>query len=128
MRYTASVAIAANTLEADPHEETLELCYGNIKRVRLLFPAGHRGLTHLQVFYQTRQIFPSSPGESFVGDNTAIDFPEDWPVYEPPFAVTLRGWNLCETYEHTIYVEMTVLPPVILVPTIVQPPALPGAL
>jgi len=128
MRYKASVTIPANTLEADPHEELLELCYGNIKQVRLYFPAGHKGLTHLQILYQTQQILPATFGESFEGDKGPNTFPENIAIYEPPFMVTLRGWNLCETYEHTIYVELTVLPPVVLVPTIVQAPALPGVL
>lgn len=125
MRYAHSLTIPANTAEADAVEETLELCYGTIRQVYVLFPPGHAGLTRLQIFYQTRQIFPSTPGESFIGDDTVYEFRENWPIYEVPHEVRLRGWNLDETYEHTIYVELSVLPPEILMPVLMQPLTLP---
>ena len=126
MRYGKAFEIPANTAESDPLEEVLELCFGRIKGVFILHPPGSIGLAHLQIFRHTRQIFPSTPGESFVGNKTTRDFPENWPIYELPHAVTLRGWNLDDTYDHTIYVELSVLQPEILVPTIIQSPALPG--
>jgi len=125
MRYAATLTIPANTTEDDPHEKTVDLCYGQIKQVFVLFPPGHGGLTHLQVFYQTRQIFPTTPGESFTGGDTTYEFDENWPIYEPPLAVTLRAWNLDDTYEHSIIVQLLLLPLEIMMPVVVMPPQLP---
>lgn len=125
MRYAASVTIPANTTESDPYEETLGVCFGTIGQVFVLFPPGHAGLTSLQVFYQTRQIFPTTPGESFVGDDTQYTFAERWPIFEPPFELLLRGWNTDDTYDHTIYFEVSMLVPEVLIPVIIQPPGLP---
>jgi len=125
MRYTASVTIPADTSEADPHEECLGICFGTISQVFVLFPPGHAGLTHLQIFYQTRQIFPTTPGESFSGDDTQYIFSEKWPVFEAPHELLLRAWNEDTEYEHTIYVQLSVLVPELLVPVVIQSPALP---
>lgn len=125
MRYAASVTIPANTLEADPVEEVLEVCFGTIRQVFVLFPPGHAGLTSLQIFHQSRQIFPTTPGESFTGDDTQYAFDEQWPIFEVPHELLLRAWNLDDTYEHTIYVELSVLVPEVLVPMVIQAPRLP---
>lgn len=125
MLYSAAVTIPANTTESNPHEEYLEVCFGHITQVSALFPAGHAGLTHLQIFYQTRPLFPTTPGQSLVGDGTQHTFNDRWPIFEVPAQLVLRAWNLDETYEHTIYVDISVLVPEILVPVIMQAPQLP---
>lgn len=125
MRYAAGVTIPANTTEADPHEETLDLCYGRIREVSILFPAGHAGTTHLQIFYQTHQIFPTTPGESFTGDDTVHSFPENLEIHEVPHEVMLRGWNDSTENAHTIYVMLSVLLEEITTPVISAPVALP---
>jgi len=125
MRYSASVEVPASTTEADPHEEYLELCSGTISQVFVLFPPGHAGLTHIQVFYQTRQIFPSTPGEAFTGDDTQYVFSERWPIFEAPHEVLLRAWNEDTENTHTIIVELSVLAPEIYISTAVRSPILP---
>lgn len=125
MRYTASVTIPANTTEAEPHEEHLSLCFGTISQVFVLFPPGHAGLTHLQIFYQTRQLFPTTPGEAFTGDDTQYAFSERWPILEVPHELLLRAWNEDTEHAHTIIVELSVLAPEMLIPVAVQSPQLP---
>lgn len=125
MRYSASVTIEVGETEDSPHEEYLEVCFGTISQVFILFPPGHAGLTHLQIFYQTRQIFPTTPGESFSGDDTQYAFSERWPIFEAPHELLLRAWNEDTEHEHTIIVELSVLAPEILVPVVIQSPALP---
>jgi len=125
MRYSASVTIPAETTEAEPHEEYLDICFGTISQVFVLFPPGHAGLTHLQIFYQTRQIFPSTPGEAFVGDDTQYEFSERWPISEAPHGVLLRAWNEDTEHPHTIIVELSVLAPEVYISAAVQSPRLP---
>lgn len=125
MRYAKTVAVEVGETESNPHEETLSLCYGQIKEVFVLFPPGHAGLTHLQIFYQTRQIFPSTPGESFTGGDTTYEFEENWPIHEAPHEVLLRAWNDDTANRHSIIVQLLVLPLEILMPVVVLPPQLP---
>lgn len=125
MRYSASVTIEVGETEDNPHEEYLGLCFGTISQVFVLFPPGHAGLTHLQVLYQTRQIFPTTPGESFTGDDTQYEFEERWPIFEAPHELLLRAWNEDTEHPHTIHVGLSVLAPEILVPVVAGRVALP---
>lgn len=125
MDYAVSLTIPANTLEADAVESVLELCYGTVERVTVLFPPGPSGLVHVRIFRHTRQIWPSTPGESYVGNKTMYTFAENWPIHELPHEVVVQGWNLDDTYEHTVYVHLVIPPLEVQTPVFVLSPALP---
>jgi len=111
MRYRGSLTIPAGKAENDPATAVIELCYGNIVEVEVLFPAGQAGLTYLTIWYQERQIFPTTPGQAFRGDDHVIEFGERWPILEVPHEVELRGWAPDAALAHTIYVDITVEEP-----------------
>jgi len=114
MRYRASLTIPAGTAYADPAWTILDLEYGYATEVEILFPAGQAGLTYVQVYYQSRQIFPLTPGEAFRGDDHQITFNEKFPILEVPHEVLITGWAPETTLDHTVYVDITmeVPPPV----------------
>lgn len=111
MRYRGSLTISAGKTEADPATADLELCYGDITEVEIHFQAGCGWLAHLQIWYQSRQIFPLSVGASFIGDDQVIEFAERWPIREVPHQVELRGWAPDASYDHTVAVEITMTAP-----------------
>lgn len=111
MRYRGSLTIPAGTTEESPATAVLELCSGVISNVRILHPAGQAGLVHVTVWRHTRQIYPTTPGQSFIGDDQQNVFDERWPILEVPHEVELRGWAPSATLEHTVYVEVSVIPP-----------------
>lgn len=108
MRYRGTLTIHANTPQVLPATVTMSLTYGKIQEVVVLFPAGCGGLVHLIVLYHERQILPTSPEQSFIGDDHLITFPERFPIYDEPFEVKLVGWSPGTTLSHTLYVDMTV--------------------
>jgi hypothetical protein len=111
MRYRGSITIPAGTTEADPETVSLELNYGWIEEVEILFPPGHAGLTHLEIYYQESIIFPTNYDNPFVGDDTLLTIQDHYPVDADPFTVELRGWAPDATLDHTIYVAITVSRP-----------------
>jgi len=86
-----------------PATSTVSLCHGYITEVELLFPAGHAGLTYLQIWHHERQIFPTTDGEAFRGDDHLIGFPERYPI--------TSLWSPSAALEHTVYVDITVEAP-----------------
>lgn len=108
MRYQGSLTIPAGTLQVSPASVTIPLTYGRIDEVAVLFPPGPAGLVRCAVLYHEKQIFPTSPDESFIGDDHWIVFPERFPVYDEPFEIRLVGWSPSAAMSHTIYVEFTV--------------------
>jgi len=63
------------------------------------------------VYYQSRQIFPLTPGEAFRGDDHAIKFNERFPILEVPHAVLIVGWAPDATLDHTVFVDITMEAP-----------------
>jgi hypothetical protein len=108
MRYRGSLTIPAGTAETDPATSTIEVAAGTITEVEILFPAGHAGLTYLAIWYQERQIFPTTPGQAFRGDDHVIEMPERRVIREVPLRLELRGWSPDATLDHTVYVDVTV--------------------
>ncbi len=110
MRYRGALTIPAGTLRSNPATLDVALSHGVIREIELLFPAGQAGLTYVQIWHHERQIFPTTPGTSFRGDDHLITFPEDFRMTEVPYEVELHGWAPDTTLSHTIYVGFTVLP------------------
>jgi len=111
MRYRASLEIEAGDTPGDPAWTVLPLEYGYITEVEILFPAGHAGLTYVQVYHQTRQIFPLTPGEAFRGDDHQIRFNERFPILEVPYSVLIVGWAPNATLDHQVFVDITMEAP-----------------
>lgn len=110
MRYRGSLTISAGQTQADPALEDLAICAGIITEVEVHFPAGHSGLTYLQLWYLGRQIFPTSEGAAFRGDDNVIQFGEQWVIQEVPHILTLHGWAPDAELIHTIFVAVSIQP------------------
>jgi len=113
MRYRTSLPIGIGQTEADPARVVLELERGYITEVEIMFPAGQSGLTFVQIYYQSRLIFPLSPGQAFLGDDLVVQFDERFPILEVPHSVTVVGWAPNATLAHTVYVGISVEAPLV---------------
>lgn len=111
MRYRTSLTIEAGKTEADPNRVILPLEWGYIVEVEVMFPAGQVGLTYVQIYRQSRQIFPLTPGEAFRGDDHTISMASRFPLLEVPLHVTVVGWAPDATLDHTIFVDITMEAP-----------------
>ena len=110
MRYRGALTIAAGQTQSDPALYEMGVCAGIITEVEILFPAGHAGLTNLQIWYLGRQIFPTSEGAAFRGDDNVIQFSEQWRIFEVPHILTLHGWAPDAGLDHTVFVEISIQP------------------
>lgn len=105
MWYRGSITVAANTLILSPATQEIEVCKGVIERFYRLFPLGCSGMVHLQIWHQEHQLFPASPGASYIGDESEILGDASINLDEPPFVLELRAWSPGTTYQHIVYVE-----------------------
>jgi len=103
--YRGSITVPANTLASAPVTTEVEVCRGTVEAFYRLFPMGCAGKVHLQVFHQTRQLFPTTPGQAYVGDGSEVLGDASVTLEEPPFIVELRAWSPGTSYSHVIYVE-----------------------
>lgn len=51
-------------------------------------------------------MYPSSLGQMFCADDTVIAFDDTYLKLAAPYQFDLYGYNLDETYEHTVYVRV----------------------
>ena len=111
MRYRTSLEIGIGQTQATPAWTVLNLEHGYITEVEVMFPAGHAGLTYVQIYHQSRLIFPLTPGQAFRGDDSTITMGSRFPILEVPYAVYVVGWAPDSTLVHTVFVDITMEAP-----------------
>jgi len=116
MYYDFSFTIPANTTKASPHTEKVKLTHGIIHRVEVGFPPGCAGLAHCVIREGLHQHWPTNPDGSLNDDSYTISFNEFLELTRRPYTLTLAGWNLDDTYDHTLEIRIGVLPIDVLMP------------
>lgn len=114
MFYDVSFTIPANTTKAAPTELDVKLTHGVVHRVEIGFPSGCAGLAHLQIRNALNQVWPTNPEGDFNTDDYTIPIDDYYELFEEPYILTLVGWNLDDTYSHTLEVRLGILPPEVL--------------
>ena len=109
MFYVFAVTIPANTAATAPVEQHVDLVPGVIHRVELQFPRGCVGLVHVQVWQEFHQLFPTNPGADFATDGFIIAWNDAHELVDGQARLTLRAWNLDDTFPHTIPFRFAVL-------------------
>lgn len=104
MYYQQEITIPANTSESGYITEVLKLAKGKITRVIVGFPLGCAGLVHITINDKGWQLIPWSPGKNLAWDNYVFDLGINYRIDAEPYELVLRGWNLDDSYAHTLFV------------------------
>lgn len=118
MWYRGSITIPKDTQRANYASAQVDVCQGKITKFYRLFAPGCAGQVALQVFYQTRQIFPTTPGQFYLGDDSEILGDASVELDEPDYVLELRGWSPGTTYQHVVYCEFYIARPTLYLPTV----------
>lgn len=110
MDYWFAVTTTAGTAKADAVETELKLTAGIIKQVWMVHPEGCHGLAYAAIFMGGHQLYPNNPEEAYHGNAVPMIWEDNYEL-EAPALLKLKTWNLDETYDHTVYVRITVLRP-----------------
>jgi hypothetical protein len=109
MFYDFAITIPANTPKASPVVTELKLTAGVIHRVEIQFPAGCMGLAHIAINDGLHQLLPTNPDGDFASDDYVIPIDEYYPMPGGDYILTARGWNMDDTYPHTLSVRIGIL-------------------
>jgi len=110
MNYEKSLIIPRNTPITAKVTETMDVHPGIVRQVSIFFPPGCCGLARMYVKLWERQVWPSNIGSYFHGDGQNLVFPEDLRLVDPPFEFVLVGWNLDDTFQHTVTLRLAISP------------------
>lgn len=125
MWYRGSITVPLDTAKVDFVSAEVEAAPGAVTHFYRLFPLGCAGMVHLQVFNQTRQVFPTTPGQSYIGDGSEVLGAASITLDEPPYTLELRAWSPGADYQHIVYCEFYIEKPTFLMPVPLAQVALP---
>ena len=106
MIYVANISTPANTAKAAMLRTRIVVTKGLVYKVEFYFPAGSAGLMGVAVFDGLYQVWPSSVGEFFLGENQIIPFEDMYLVESAPFEFVCYTYNLDDTYAHAVSVRI----------------------
>ncbi len=109
MLYEFDLTIPANTPASAPVSILASLAPGRVSQVSVTFPAGCIGLVHAYIVRSMHQVWPTNPGEQIKGDGQSVTWPEDYNLDDDPFTFTCYGYNLDDTYAHTLTFRFALL-------------------
>ena len=107
MEYRSELIIPASTPKSTPVEDVLKVVRGDIIELRIFFPAGQAGLTYVQLYHGQAQVYPTTPGLAFRGDDSHIILKDKYTLEEKPFAIRVLGYAPSSTLDHTVFVGLT---------------------
>ncbi len=110
MDYQVSFTISADTAEADADSHTLEIAPGIINLVYVKGRPGAAGLPRVRIFWGEKQLFPSSPDEWYHVDWTPIQFQDRVLIFDFPFELTVKAYNLDTENDHSVVVRVNIWP------------------
>jgi len=110
MMYVFAVTIPANTPAIAPLVQEVKLAPGRIIAMAVEIPDRCVGLVHVQILTDLHVQWPSNPDASFSGDGVTITWPESYDLDPSVPKLRLVGWNLDDSFAHTITFRFTVTP------------------
>jgi len=102
MIYQAALPIPAQTDFMDRLGLAFTMPRGTITRLSILFPSGCAGLAHIRIMHNEYQVWPTTPGQSFIGDGNYMVFDETYTLPDAWNYIRVEGWNEDDSYQHTI--------------------------
>jgi len=111
MIYSQEIIIPANTLAGLSLSRQLDIVEGVITRVWVRWRWGSANLCGAAIYRAGFQVWPTTGSEWFPSAIQDTEFAEDYEVTDEPMHFIIRGYNLDDTYPHTLWVGMSVLRP-----------------
>lgn len=108
LHYRLSVVCDIYTTPNNLVEAKLSLDKLTVSNISVEFPAGCCGLVQVRVYLNALQVIPWGQDTFLSGDNRVIHVPIELPLENPPYELRVTGYNLDDTYIHTIFVDVDV--------------------
>lgn len=102
MFYSVNLTIPPNTPATAPITLDVPLVPGTVHQVDIQFPTGCAGLAHTVAVRGAHQVWPSNAEGNFHADGYVISWQDEYDLDAAPFLLRLFGWNLDDTYAHTV--------------------------
>lgn len=109
MQFTYSIEVEPNTPAASPRRLEIKLAIGILRKFSLYFPWGCAGLVGVRVIHYEHQLYPTSPGTWYTGNEIFIEFDDEYIIWEGHNEFKVEAYNLDDFYAHTPIVGFNIL-------------------
>ncbi len=106
MIYTANITTSKDTTKTSPKKTVVHVTKGLVYKVEFFFPSGSAGLMGVAVFDGLYQVWPSSVGEFFIGEDQVISFDDMYLKETEPFELQAYTYNEDDTHSHAVAVRI----------------------
>lgn len=110
MFYEYDLPVPANTIANRPLVQEVKLAPGRIVGFAVQFPRGCVGLVHAQILTDLHIQWPSNPDSDISGDGAVVAWSEEYDLDPTAPRLRLVGWNLDDTFTHTITFRINIIP------------------
>ena len=100
------LSIPKNTAILDYVSIELVVPVSMSEKIWIEFPSGCAGLVGVQLWHGTEQIFPLPSGVWFKSNGFVFGFRLTHLFDRDPFTIQIRGYNLDDTYQHTVWISI----------------------
>ena len=108
INYALSLVIPANTSVSDPYSERVKLTVGRLSQLYLHGAPEHQHQVRIAVYRYGHRIFPEGEPEWFYPSEYPAQFYMDVPLDGGIEELEVVGANEDDTYEHTVYLMLSV--------------------
>jgi hypothetical protein len=106
--YANSLTIPASTTWEDPEELVFELPSGTILEWHIHGAPEHQHQVSIAIYHTGHRVFPEGEGEYFYPSEYPAVFSVGTMMVPGIRHTVVRGANTDDTYEHTVYIGITV--------------------
>lgn len=106
MIYSKNISTPKDTAQSSLKLTRIHVTKGLVYKVEFYFPSGSAGLMGVAVFDGLYQIWPSTVGEFFVGEDRTISFDDMYLKDSAPYELQVYTYNQDDTYAHSVSVNI----------------------
>lgn len=106
MVYSSTITSTLGKTESTKTRTSLKISKGLVYQWELYFPPGSSGLLHVRILDGSYCLLPSTPSESFAGDNVKFTYEDLYLKQSEPFELYIDHWNEDEDYNHKFFVHV----------------------
>lgn len=106
MIYSASITTLKSPATPPLMKTIMKVTKGLVYKVEFYFPPGSAGMMGVAVFDGLFQVWPSSVGDFFTGDDVLISFDDLYLKNAAPFQFDVYTYNEDDVFPHEVHVRL----------------------
>lgn len=106
MVYTSTITSTKGKAESTKTRSIIKVTKGLVYSWEIYLPPGSGGLLHIRILDGSFNLLPTTPSESFAGNNVRFQYDDLYLKQTEPFVFNIDHWNEDDSFNHIFYVHI----------------------